>query len=109
LSLFAVSGALKTIAFGGGPAQAVVLGAVTAVGGGTIRDVLIGRVPVVLRSEIYAIPALAGATLLVVAGGLSVPEGPAAIAGATLCLVIRLLGVHLDLDAPSPPGAGRDP
>jgi len=52
LSLFAVSGALKALEFGVGPAQAVILGAITAVGGGTIRDVLIGRIPVVLRSEL---------------------------------------------------------
>jgi uncharacterized membrane protein YeiH len=67
LSLFAVSGALKALSFDVGLAQAVILGAVTAVGGGTIRDVLIGRIPVVLRSELYAIPALAGALVVVIA------------------------------------------
>ena len=74
LSLFAVSGALKALEFGVGPAQAVILGAITAVGGGTIRDVLIGRIPVVLRSELYAIPALAGALVLVAATELGTPN-----------------------------------
>lgn len=108
LSLFAVSGALKTVEFGGGPAQAVILGAITAVGGGTIRDVLIGRVPVVLRSELYAIPALVGALKMVTAGGLGAAEVPAAIGGAVLCFLIRILAVHYRLDAPTPPGADRD-
>jgi uncharacterized membrane protein YeiH len=107
LSLFAVSGALKTQEFGGGPTQAVILGAITAVGGGTIRDVLIGQVPVVLRSGLYAIPALVGALVLVAAGGLGAADVPAAIGGAVLCFLIRILAVHYRLDAPTPPGAGR--
>ena len=62
LSLFAVSRALNALNFdvGLGFAQAVILGAITA-GRRTMRDVLIGRIPVVLRSELYVIPALAGA------------------------------------------------
>ncbi|WP_235509041.1 trimeric intracellular cation channel family protein [Terrabacter sp. Soil810] len=48
-SLFAITGATKAMDAGLGPLPAVILGAVTAVGGGTIRDVLIGRVPTVLR------------------------------------------------------------
>ena len=50
LSLFAVTGAGKALELGVGPAQAVILGAVTGVGGGTVRDVLIQRVPSVLSS-----------------------------------------------------------
>lgn len=107
LSLFAVSGALKTLEFGGGLAQAVILGALTAVGGGTIRDVLIGRVPVVLRSGLYAIPALAGALVMVVADELGASDVPAAVGGAVLCFTIRMLAVHYSLDAPTPPGIDR--
>ena len=107
LSLFAVSGALKTLEFGGGPAQAVILGAVTAVGGGTLRDVLIREIPAVLSSGLYAVPGLAGALVLVVATELGAPAVPAAVAGAALCFAIRLLGVHYAIDAPSPPGTAR--
>lgn len=107
LSLFAVSGALKTLEHGGGPAQAVILGAVTAVGGGTIRDVLIGRMPIVLRGELYAVPALAGALLMVLAVEVGTTEVPAAVGGAALCFVIRLLGMRFDLEAPLPPGTDR--
>ena len=60
LSLFAVIGAVKALELGVGPAQAIILGAVTGVGGGTVRDVLIQRVPSVLSSGLYAIPALVG-------------------------------------------------
>jgi len=108
LSLFAVAGALKTLEFGGGPAQAVILGAVTAVGSGTIRDVMIGRVPVVLRSELYAIPALVGALAMVVAIELGASDVPCAVGGAVLCFVVRLLGVHYRLEAPVPPYTNRD-
>ena len=66
LSLFAITGATKALDAGLGPLQAVILGAVTAVGGGTLRDVLIGRVPTVLSSGLYAIPALVGALITVV-------------------------------------------
>src|SRR4051812_7546785 len=66
LSLFAVTGASKAFGLGLGPAQAAILGALTGVGGGTIRDVLTQRVPTVLRTELYAIPALVGATVTVI-------------------------------------------
>ena len=65
LSLFAVAGALKALDHGMGFAQAVILGTITAVGGGTLRDVLIREIPSVLTSGLYAIPALIGAALLV--------------------------------------------
>lgn len=108
LSLFAVSGASKALDFGVGVGQAVILGAVTGVGGGTIRDVLIGRIPVVLRSELYAIPALAGALVVGITGGFGVYGVPAAIGGAVLCFAIRMVGVRFQLNAPSPPGMKHD-
>jgi len=104
LSLFAVAGALKALSLDAGHVQAVILGAVTAVGGGTVRDVLVGRVPVVLRSELYAIPALLGALLLVTGVELGAPDAGAAVGGAVLCFTVRVLGVRFGLDAPSPRG-----
>jgi uncharacterized membrane protein YeiH len=108
LSLFAVTGASKALEFGLGPAQAVILGAVTGVGGGTLRDVLTKRVPTVLRSGLYAIPALAGATVTVVATGLGVYGVPAALLASAVCFGIRMLGVRFDLNAPRPPGEEFD-
>jgi uncharacterized membrane protein YeiH len=105
LSLFAVTGASKALGLGLGPAQAVILGAVTGVGGGTLRDVLIRQIPSVLSSGLYAIPALLGATATVVAIRLGAYGAPAAIGAAGLCFVIRMVGVRFDLNAPTPRAA----
>jgi uncharacterized membrane protein YeiH len=61
LALFAVSGAQKGLAFGLNPVMAVPLGMVTGVGGGMMRDILLAEIPTVLRADLYAIAALAGA------------------------------------------------
>jgi uncharacterized membrane protein YeiH len=102
LSLFAVTGASKALSFGLGPAQAVILGAVTGVGGGTIRDVLVRRVPTVLSSGLYAIPALAAATITVVTSKTGVYGIPAALCAAAACFGIRMIGVRYGLNAPRP-------
>jgi uncharacterized membrane protein YeiH len=104
LSLFAVTGATKALDFGMGAGQAVILGAVTAVGGGTLRDVLIRQVPTVLSSELYAIPALVGALIAVVTFVTGTSGLPADLGAAAACFGIRMLGVHYQLNAPAPPG-----
>jgi uncharacterized membrane protein YeiH len=114
LSLFAVSGALKSLDYGVGAAQAVILGAITGVGGGTLRDVLIREIPAVLTSGLYAIPALVGACLAVGAARLGLPGLPAAILAAGVCFAIRMAGIKFGIDAPGPRGGkqahdgGRD-
>ena len=109
LSLFAVTGAGKALELGVGPAQAIILGAVTGVGGGTLRDVLIRQVPSVLSSGLYAIPALVGAALFVVADRVGVQDVlgvPVALGAAVVCFLIRMVGLHFGIDAPKPPGTG---
>jgi len=101
LSVFAVAGAHKAMELGLQPVAAIIMGAITAVGGGTLRDVLVGDVPSVLTSELYAIPALVGAAVAVVAGGVTHHTAPAAVVGAALCFAIRLVGVRFDLHAPA--------
>jgi uncharacterized membrane protein YeiH len=111
LSLFAVTGAAKALELGAGPAQGIILGAITGVGGGTVRDVLIRQVPAVLGSGLYAIPALVGAALFVAAdsGGVGHVLGvPAALCAAGVCFLIRVVGLRFGLDAPRPPGTGRE-
>lgn len=102
LSLFAVVGAAKAVEFGTGPVQAVILGTVTAVGGGTLRDVLIREVPTVLASDLYAIPAMLGASLLVACAALGVPALAAAAVAALGCFTLRMVGVRFNLHAPAP-------
>jgi uncharacterized membrane protein YeiH len=108
LSVFAVIGADKAMEFGLGVAPAVLLGTVTAVGGGTIRDVLVGQIPTVLRSELYAIPALVAAVITVAAVRLDVYGLPAALGAAAVCFLIRMVGVRYGINLPSPPGAEAD-
>ncbi|MGE2729537.1 trimeric intracellular cation channel family protein [Mycolicibacterium vaccae] len=105
LSVFAVIGAAKALEYGLGVAPAVLLGVVTAVGGGTIRDALVGQVPTVLRSELYAIPAMVAAAATVTAISLEVYSLPVGLAAAGVCFVIRMVGVRFNLNAPRPPGA----
>ncbi|GAA2756275.1 TRIC cation channel family protein [Actinopolymorpha rutila] len=108
LSLFAVTGASKALDMGLGPAQAVILGAITGVGGGTLRDVLLQRIPTVLRSELYAIPALVAATITVLTIRFGVYGVPAALCAAIACFAIRMVGVRFGLNAPRPPGQPKD-
>jgi uncharacterized membrane protein YeiH len=103
LSLFAVTGAGKALQLGLGPAQAVILGAITGVGGGTLRDVMVRQIPTVLRSELYAIPALIGATATVAVTLLGVYGLATAVGAAGLCFGIRMIGVRYSLNAPMPP------
>jgi uncharacterized membrane protein YeiH len=72
----------------------------TGVGGGTVRDVLIGRLPPILSTGLYAIPALVGATLAVIAVRLGLYGVPAATIAVGACFLLRMLGVRFNLNAP---------
>jgi ABC-type xylose transport system permease subunit len=85
LALFAVSGASKALAFDVGPVGAMLLGILTGIGGGIVRDVLVSEIPTVLRTELYAVAALIGAAVVVIGAMLHVPSFVAALAGAALC------------------------
>jgi uncharacterized membrane protein YeiH len=93
LSLFAVAGAAKAFDAGIHPLSCVLLGAVTAVGGGTTRDVLLARIPAILRVDIYATAALLGSLIFVLARRLGLPPTPAAVLGALGCFALRMLSV----------------
>lgn len=103
LGVFCVTGAHKAIEFGLGPVQAVLLGTVTAVGGGTLRDVAVRRVPSVLTSDFYAVPALVGAALTVLAMHLGIYGIASALVAAGAAVAIRLAGVRYRLRVPSTP------
>jgi uncharacterized membrane protein YeiH len=94
LALFAVAGTGKALAFHAGPGAAVLLGMLTGIGGGIVRDLLVREIPTVLRTELYAVAALAGATVMVVGSMLKFPLYSAAIAGAVLCFVVRYLAIR---------------
>lgn len=102
LALFAVSGTQKALAFGLHPLMAALLGMLTGIGGGIMRDLLLREVPAVLRSEIYALAALAGATVVVAGQLLALPPASVAIAGAAVCFGIRLLAIIRNWHLPAP-------
>ena len=93
LALFAVAGAGKALEFGINPMIAVLMGVLTGVGGGTIRDVLTTRVPGILNTDIYASAALAGATVMVIGLALKVPRTIAMTVGGVCCFVLRMVAV----------------
>jgi uncharacterized membrane protein YeiH len=94
LALFAVSGAQKALAFGLNPVMAALLGMLTGIGGGMMRDVLLAEIPTVLRADIYAVAALAGAAIVVIGHLLNVPAPAAATVGAILCFGLRLMAMR---------------
>lgn len=111
LGLFAVAGAIKAEEYGLGPVPSALLGLITGVGGGVIRDLLVGRVPVILRhGELYAIPALAGAAVAATGVELGVPPLVIAWPALAVTVVWRLLALHRGWSAPvarlSPPPGG---
>jgi uncharacterized membrane protein YeiH len=101
LSLFAVSGAQKALAFGLSPVMAALLGMLTGIGGGMTRDVLVAEVPQVLRSDLYAVAALAGAALVVVGDVADLPYGIPAVAGACLCFILRFMAIRYGWHLPT--------
>jgi len=94
LALFAVSGALTGLGAQVNPVAAVMLGVLSAIGGGVARDLLVAEVPTVLRSELYAVAALAGAVIVVGGQMLRLPTLPLAIAGAAVCFGLRLAAIR---------------
>ena len=100
LALFCVAGAQKALVFGLQPWMAALLGMLTGVGGGVARDVLLSEVPAVLRSDIYAVAALAGAAVVVAGDALHLPSTPMALAGAALCFGLRMAAIRLGWHLP---------
>jgi uncharacterized membrane protein YeiH len=94
LALFAVAGAGKALAFHAGPVAAMLLGMLTGIGGGMVRDVLVREIPTVLRTELYAVAALLGAAVVVIGDMLHLPSSAAASAGAVLCFGLRFMGMR---------------
>jgi uncharacterized membrane protein YeiH len=104
LALFCVTGAATALAHRLGVVDAVILGAITGIGGGILRDILVREIPSVLRGGLYAIPALIGAGIVVVAyhGGDRTVTFP--IVGATACFLMRMAGLRYGIGLP--PAAG---
>ncbi len=105
LALFCVTGASTALDHGVAPIGAVVLGAITGIGGGVLRDILVREIPVVLRTGLYAIPALLGAAIVVIASARGSHNLAFPILGAAVCFAIRVAGVYFNWKVPRPPAA----
>lgn len=111
LALFAVSGTEKALAFGLSPVMAALLGMLTGIGGGVARDVLLAEIPSVLRSDLYAVAALAGAATVVGGSLLHLPFMITTLGGGLVCFGLRMMAIrrgwHLPVapedHAPRPP------
>lgn len=93
LALFAVAGTTKALAFQLNPLMAALLGMLTGIGGGIMRDLLVARTPAVFQRDFYAVAALAGAALVVVGYLLSWQVVPTAIGAAGVCFGLRVLAI----------------
>lgn len=106
LALFSVAGATKALDYGLNPLAAALMGMVTAIGGGMLRDVLAGRVPLVLRPGVlYAIPSLAGSAVAAFGIDNGAPSVLMSVLGGMVCLVWRLLAIRRRWQAPIPQGS----
>jgi uncharacterized membrane protein YeiH len=94
LALFAVSGTQKALAFGLDPLVAALLGMLTGIGGGMLRDILVREIPTVLREDLYAVAALAGAAVVMAGHLLHLFPTATTIAGAALCFGMRLVAIR---------------
>lgn len=94
LAFFAVAGAEKALVYHLNPVMAALLGMLTGIGGGMLRDVLVNQIPTVLRADLYALAALAGAAVVVAGQALGLhPVGPAVI-GGLLCFALRFMAIR---------------
>ncbi|WP_186675642.1 trimeric intracellular cation channel family protein [Pseudomonas vanderleydeniana] len=93
LALFAIAGAQKALNFGISPFVSMLMGTITGVGGGVIRDIVLARIPMVLQADLYASSAFSGAAVLIIARRLGVPPVTAALLAAAACIALRLASV----------------
>ena len=94
LGVFAVAGTQKALDHGINWPMAAVLGMISGIGGGMVRDVLTAQVPTVLRADIYAVAALAAALVVVAGTAAELPPVAVAVAGITACLFLRLMALY---------------
>lgn len=111
LALFCVTGTLIAYAHGLGSVQSAVLGVVTGVGGGLLRDVIARQTPAVVRvdTDLYAIPAMAGAAAVALAHHTAIPVAVYAPLAAALIFAFRLTAMLRHWKAPQALRTGTRP
>ena len=94
LAFFAVAGAQKALVHGINPVMAALLGMLTGIGGGMLRDVLVNEIPVVLRADLYALAALAAAVLVATGPALHISPIATTTVGGVLCFALRYMAIR---------------
>lgn len=94
LAFFAVAGTEKALQFGLTPVMAALLGMVTGIGGGMLRDILANEIPVVLRSDLYALAALACASIVAAGSVLHLHPLAPALVGMLICFALRYMAIR---------------
>jgi uncharacterized membrane protein YeiH len=100
LGLFTAAGTLKALDFGVPVVGSCILGMITGIGGGLLRDLLTAEIPLVLRREIYAVAALTGAVVVAAGNRLGVPHLVVLLGASVLTFGIRMVAVQRDWSAP---------
>lgn len=100
LAVFAVTGTEKALSYGIHPGMAAVLGMITGIGGGMVRDVLAREVPAVLRADIYALAALAAAGIVAIGHVLGAAPVYPMLLGAAVCIFLRMMAIYRGWHAP---------
>jgi uncharacterized membrane protein YeiH len=103
LALFCVTGTVKALDYDLGALQAVVLGVMTAVGGGVLRDIIALEIPALVKveSELYSVPAAIGAIVIAATYDTSLPQAPIAIGAAVAVFLLRILSMTFHWHAPA--------
>ena len=104
LTVFVISGTYKALAFDLNPVAACLLGVLTGIGGGMVRDLLVREIPIVLRREIYAVAGLAGTVVIVLGRYWGLPPAAVTALAAVACFGLRLISLrrqwHLPIAGP---------
>ncbi|MEE3715234.1 trimeric intracellular cation channel family protein [Tumidithrix elongata RA019] len=100
LGLFAIAGASKALDYGIDPLMSVLMGTITGVGGGTMRDILLSRIPSILRVDIYAVAALVGAAITIFGVNRGMPRNLMMALGITVCFLLRVVSVWQQWNLP---------
>jgi uncharacterized membrane protein YeiH len=108
LAFFAVAGAEKALLLGINPVMAALLGMLTGIGGGMLRDVLVMQIPAVLRSDLYALAALIGAAIVVGGHVLNVNAVATTIVGGLACFALRYMAIRHGWHLPHARGSGGE-
>lgn len=100
LALFTIIGTQIAEAAGLSPIIVVLMGTITGVAGGVLRDVLSAEVPLILRRDIYATAAIAGASLYLIVQAVGLGRPAATLVGMTAVTLLRLLAILRGLRLP---------